>query len=66
MWISPITMKAYFIKMKGGAKSPPGVGISEVMWSWLGSVIGIGILGLLIVALLVNNLSKERKYPEYW
>ena len=40
-------MKEYFLKMKGGAKSPPGVGISEVMWSWLGSVTGIGILGYL-------------------
>jgi CBS-domain-containing membrane protein len=37
----------YFSKMKGGAKSPPGVGLSEVIWSWLGSVIGIGICGYL-------------------
>jgi len=27
---------------------------------------GAGALILLIVALLVNNLSKNRKYPEYW
>ncbi|HWR26418.1 MAG TPA: HPP family protein [candidate division Zixibacteria bacterium] len=40
-------MREYFLKMKGGAKSPPGVGISEIMWSWLGSVTGIGILGYL-------------------
>lgn len=38
-------MKEYFSKMKGGGTSPPGVGISEVLWSWLGSVTGIGILG---------------------
>ena len=37
-------MKAYLLKMKGGAKSPPGVGLTEVLWSWLGSVIGIGII----------------------
>ena len=27
---------------------------------------GIGAIILLVVALLVNNLSKNRKYPEYW
>lgn len=27
---------------------------------------GAGAVILLIVALLVNNLSKNRKYPEYW
>jgi CBS-domain-containing membrane protein len=27
---------------------------------------GAGALILLIVALLVNNLSKDRRYPEYW
>ena len=27
---------------------------------------GAGALILLTVALLVNNLSKNRKYPEYW
>ncbi|MCZ7358417.1 MAG: HPP family protein [Candidatus Methanoperedens sp.] len=40
-------MKEYFLKMRGGARSPPGVGISEVMWAFLGSVTGIGILGYL-------------------
>jgi CBS-domain-containing membrane protein len=27
---------------------------------------GAGALILLVVALIVNNLSKNRKYPEYW
>lgn len=27
---------------------------------------GFGALILLAVALLINNLSKERRYPEYW
>jgi CBS-domain-containing membrane protein len=27
---------------------------------------GLGALILLAVALLVNNLSKDRRYPEYW
>jgi CBS-domain-containing membrane protein len=38
-------MREYLAKMKGGAKSPPGVAVSELIWSWLGSVIGIGICG---------------------
>jgi CBS-domain-containing membrane protein len=40
-------MKDYFLKMKGGAKSPPGIGFTEVLWSWLGAVIGVGICGYL-------------------
>ncbi len=35
-------IRGYFSKMKGGAESPPGVGLAEVMWSWAGAVIGIG------------------------
>lgn len=27
---------------------------------------GVGALILLVVALLVNNFARERKYPEYW
>jgi CBS-domain-containing membrane protein len=37
----------YLSKMKGGAKRPPGVGIIELIWSWLGSALGIGICGYL-------------------
>lgn len=40
-------IKGYFSKMRGGAKSPPGVSLSEVFWSWLGSAIGIGICAYL-------------------
>ncbi len=40
-------MREYFLKMKGGAKSPPGVGPSELLWSWIGSALGIGICGYL-------------------
>jgi CBS-domain-containing membrane protein len=40
-------MTGYFAKMKGGAKSPPGVGISEIFWSWIGSVAGVAICGYL-------------------
>lgn len=35
---------SYFGKMKGGAKSPPGVGFREILWSWLGAFIGISLV----------------------
>jgi CBS-domain-containing membrane protein len=28
--------------------------------------VGLGVVVLLIVALVVNNLSRHRRYPEYW
>ena len=31
----------YLNKMKGLTKSPPGVSIYEIMWSWIGAFIGI-------------------------
>lgn len=30
------------------------------------SPVGIGIICLVVIAVLVNNLSSERKYPYYW
>lgn len=30
------------------------------------SPVGIGALCLVLIALLVNNLSRKRKYPDYW
>ena len=42
-----MTFSSYFIKMRGSAKSPPGVGIAELAWSWTGSVIGIGLCAIL-------------------
>lgn len=31
----------YFRKMRGSTKSPPGVSLSEIMWSWVGAFLGI-------------------------
>jgi CBS-domain-containing membrane protein len=42
-----MTISEYIAKMKGGAKSPPGVAASELLWSWFGAVIGIGICAFL-------------------
>jgi len=33
--------------MRGGAKSPPGIGIGEIAWSWAGCAISIGLCGYL-------------------
>ncbi len=32
----------YFSKMRGTSQSPPAVGLSEIIWSWIGSFLGIG------------------------
>jgi CBS-domain-containing membrane protein len=37
----------YFVKMKGGSKSPPRVSFLEIGWSWIGSFLGIAAVGLL-------------------
>ena len=33
--------------MQGGSKSPPGIPFGEILWSWAGSAIGIGLCGYL-------------------
>ncbi len=37
-------MKRYFGKMSGVSKSPPGVSLVEILWSWIGAFCGIGII----------------------
>jgi CBS-domain-containing membrane protein len=37
-----MTIQEYIKKMKGSTKSPPGVGVGELVWSWIGAAIGIG------------------------
>lgn len=34
----------YFAKMKGTTTSPPMVGVSEVVWSWVGAFLGISLV----------------------
>lgn len=40
-------LKAYFAKMKGTTKSPPRVSAEEIIWSWIGGFIGIGVVAYL-------------------
>ena len=42
-----MTVAEYLSKMKGSTKGPPGVGAGELLWSWTGSVLGIGACGWL-------------------
>ena len=37
----------YFNKMRGHTQSPPRVGLVEILWSWVGSFLGIAAVGLL-------------------
>lgn len=42
-----MSINEYFSKFKGGGKSPPGVPLSEVFWSFIGSFTGIALCGYL-------------------
>lgn len=42
-----MTLREYLSKMKGGAKSPPRVSLSEVFWSFVGSFLGIGLVAFI-------------------
>jgi CBS-domain-containing membrane protein len=42
----------YLHKMKGSGQSPPKVGLVEVLWSWIGSFIGIAVVSLIHFRLL--------------
>lgn len=35
----------YFDKMRGVTQSPPGPGLKEILWSWVGAFLGIAAVG---------------------
>jgi len=37
---------SYIGKMRGNTQSPPRVGMGEILWSWIGSFLGIAAVGL--------------------
>jgi CBS-domain-containing membrane protein len=49
----------------GGATAYVAV-ISGQGFGFVLSPVGLGAVCLVAIALLVNNLSSERKYPDYW
>jgi CBS-domain-containing membrane protein len=48
-------LKNYFRKMAGTTQSPPGVNLSEIFWSWLGSFLGIGLVAYLNFKVLAGT-----------
>lgn len=36
-----MTLRAYVQKMRGTTTSPPRVGLTEILWSWVGAFLGI-------------------------
>ena len=55
----------YFSKMKGATKSLPAVRFN-LGYLYVLIPAGVGPLIMLAVALLVNNLPENRRYPEFW
>ncbi|WP_027364217.1 HPP family protein [Desulfotruncus alcoholivorax] len=55
----------YTLHPPGGATAFVAV-YSGQNFSFILSPVGIGAVCLIIIALIVNNLSSERKYPDYW
>jgi len=45
--VKTMDLSKYLSKMKGGAKSPPAGPLSELLWSWCGAAIGIGLCAYL-------------------
>jgi len=43
-----------------------GNSIHELGYAYVITPIGIGTVLLLVIALLVNNISPHRRYPQYW
>lgn len=46
--------------------NPLLVMLTGAPWSFLASPVLIGSVAIVLVALLCNNLSPERRYPSYW
>ncbi len=42
----------YFKKMRGGAQSPPRVGLSVIIWSWVGAILGMAAVTFIHYRLL--------------
>lgn len=55
----------YTLHPPGGATAFVAVYTGQ-SFGFIISPVGVGALCLIIIALLVNNLSSERKYPDFW
>ncbi|HIX62642.1 MAG TPA: HPP family protein, partial [Candidatus Halomonas stercoripullorum] len=43
-----------------------GPAVTDLGWWYPLLPIGIGCVIMLVVAILVNNLARHRRYPRYW
>jgi CBS-domain-containing membrane protein len=55
-----IVTRGDLVKATGGEK------VHNLGYLFVGLPVGAGVLLLLLIALLVNNLSLRRRYPEFW
>ncbi|SFG58808.1 HPP family protein [Desulfotomaculum arcticum] len=55
----------YTLHPPGGATAFVAVYTGQ-SFSYIFSPVGLGAICLILIALVVNNLSSERKYPDYW
>jgi CBS-domain-containing membrane protein len=47
-----------FEKMKGTTQSPPRVGNSEIIWSWIGAFLGIALVGS-FQSMIVDSIGRN-------
>ncbi len=79
MWLASSLAVATAIAIMHGTKTlhPPGgataliavIGstkIHDLGFLYVVVPVGVGVIIMLIVALIVNNIPKNRRYPEYW
>jgi len=79
MWLASSLAVATAIAMMQATKTlhPPGgataliavIGsnkIHNIGFLYAVVPVGVGVIVMLIVALIVNNIPKNRRYPEYW
>lgn len=48
-------LKGYLNKMKCSKKSPPAVGLSEILWSWTGAFTGIAAVSVISYKILAST-----------
>ncbi len=72
-WVIPLGVTLAIIAMTVTYTLHPPGGATAFLAIYTGqdfgfivSPVGLGIICLLIIALLVNNISSHRRYPDYW
>ncbi len=61
-----LMVKFNAIHPPAGATAFIGVTASKGSFLWILNPVALGIIIMILVALVVNNLDKKRSYPSYW